>query len=126
MKFQRAFAGAMAAAVLAGASLPAIPAAAQSSHHRQQTKNTWRNVAIGSGAVGLYGLLKGNSTLALLGGAGTLYSLNRYEHDRKSQSHMDHERAALYSRRSFRRNGHTYVRRTVHRNGQTYYTFVRR
>jgi len=126
MNLKRSFAGTMAAAVLASATVSALPAAAQNSHHRQQTKNTWRNVAIGSGAVGLLGLAKGNSTLALLGGAGALYSLNRYEHDRKSQSHMDHERAAMYSRRSFTRNGHRYVRRTIHRNGQTYYQFVRR
>ena len=126
MNVKRTFAGAMATAVLAGATASALPAAAQSSHHRQQTKNTWRNVAIGSGAVGLYGLLKGNSTLGILGGAGALYSLNRYEHDRKSQSHADHQRAAYYGRSSFTRNGHRYVRKTVHRHGQTYYTFVRR
>jgi hypothetical protein len=126
MTLKNKIAGAMAAVVVASATIPALPASAQSSRHRQQTKNTWRNVAIGSGAVGLYGLLKGDSTLGILGGAGALYSLNRYEHDRKSQSKADHERAALYSRNSFTRNGHRYVRKTVHRNGKTYYQFVRR
>jgi hypothetical protein len=126
MNIKKCIAGAMAAVVLASASLPALPASAQSSRHRQNTKNTWRNVAIGSGAVGLYGLVKGDSTLGILGGAGALYSLNRYEHDRKSQSRADHARAAMYSRKSFTRNGHRYVRKTVHKNGKTYYQFVRR
>jgi hypothetical protein len=126
MNLKATWAGLMMVAVAGTAVLPAMPAAAQSSHHRQQTKNTWRNVAIGSGALGVYGLLSHNSTAAILGGAGALYSASRYEHDRKSQSHMDHERAAMYSRHSFTRNGHRYVRRTVHKHGQTYYQFVRR
>ncbi len=117
---------ALATAVVIGASvLPATPAAAQNSHHRQQTKNNWRNVAIGSGALGVAGLLTHNSTLAIAGTAGALYSADRYEHDRKSQSRMDHERAALYHRRYYTHNGHRYVRRTVSRHGHRYYQFVR-
>lgn len=126
MKSTGPFAGLMAALVMGGAVVPAISASAQDSHHRQQTKNLWRNISIGAGAVGLYGLLKHDNTLAFAGGAGALYSLNRYEQDRKSQSRMDHERAAMFSRRSYTRNGHRYVRRTVTRNGQRYYQFVRR
>jgi hypothetical protein len=118
----------LAVAALSCGIVAPLAATAQSraSHHRQQTKNTWRNAAIGSGAVGLYGLLSHNSTLGILGGAGTLYSLNRYEHDRKSQSKMDHDRAAIYSRSSFSQNGHTYRRKLVTRNGHKYYQFVRR
>lgn len=97
----------------------------QASHHRQQTKNDWRNIAIGSGAVGLYGLLKHDNTLTFLGAAGALYSLSRYEHDRRSQSRLDRARAAYFSRSSFYRNGHRYTRRTVRRNGREYYQFVR-
>src|SRR5438105_1254111 len=97
MKFRATMSGFMAAAVLAGAVATPLPAAAQS-RHRQNTKNTWRNVAIGSGAVGLYGILKGDPAVALVGGAGALYSLNRYEHDRKSQSRADRARAAYYGR----------------------------
>jgi hypothetical protein len=102
-----------------------ISASAQSSKHRQQTKNTWRNVAIGSGALGLYGLLKGDTTLAFAGAAGALYSANRYEQDRKSQSQAEHARYQMFSRRSYMRNGHRYVRRTVYKHGQKYYQFVR-
>ena len=116
----------LAAAVVGASALPAVPAAAQDSHHRQQTKNQWRNAAIGAGAVGIYGLVKHNTALTAVGAAGTLYSLNRYEHDRHSQSHMDHVRAARYSRSAYSSNGHRYVRRTVVRNGQRYYQYVRR
>ena len=117
--------GLAAAAVVASAVVTGVPSSAQDSHHRQQTKNQWRNAAIGSGAVGLYGLLRHNTTMTAVGAAGSLYSLNRYEHDRHSQSHMDHQRAAYYNRSSFSRNGHRYVRRTVRRHGQSYYTYAR-
>lgn len=126
---KKTIAAAAAAAVMVSAVLG--PASAQDwrereSRHRQQTKNTWRNLSIGAGAVGLYGLLKHDNTLAIAGAAGTLYSLNRYEHDRKSQSKTDHERARYYSRSSFYHNGHRYDRRLVRRNGHSYYQFVRR
>ena len=126
MRQRTTFAGLMAAAVLASAALTAIPATAQSSHHRQQTKNTWRNAAAGAGALGVLGLVTHNNTLAIAGAAGGLYSLNRYEHDRKSQSHIDHQRAAMYRRSSYMHNGHRYERRTVTRHGQQYYQYVRR
>ncbi len=118
----------LAATAMSGAMIAPMTAVAQHGskyQHRQSTKNTWRNVAIGSGAVGLYGLLKGNSTLTLLGAAGALYSANRYEQDRKSQSKMGRARASLYGRSSYMSHGHRYVRKTVWRNGQKYYTFVR-
>jgi flagellar biosynthesis component FlhA len=119
-------------AIIAVASAVSAPMAAgaqgslsDESHHRQQKKNEWRNLAIGSGALGVLGLVKGNSTLALAGLGGGLYSLNRYEQDRKSQSKIDRRRAELYSRHEYRRNGHRYVRRTVSKNGHKYYKFVR-
>jgi O-antigen ligase len=53
----------------------------------QSTKNTWRNLGIGSAGVAGYGLLTHNTGLAVLGVAGAAYSASRYEHDRHSQSY---------------------------------------
>ena len=117
MKFTSTVSGLAAIAIVATTILPGIPAAAQDSHKQQKNKNMWRNAAIGAGAVGVYGLLSHNNTLAVIGGAGSLYSLNRNEHDRKSQSSTDHRRAAMYQRSSFQSNGHRYVRKTIHKNG---------
>lgn len=130
MKHTNIFAGIAAVAVCAVSMSAPITANAQrslddASHHRQKTKNDWRNVAIGSGAATVYGLLSHNSTVSVLGAAGTLYSLSRYEHDRKSQSKIDRARAARYGRSSYYEGGHRYVRKTVNRNGHRYYTYVR-
>jgi len=82
---------------------PATSFAQSAYKHRQDTKNTWRNVAIGSGAVGLYGLLSHQNNLALLGAAGAGYGAYRYEHDRKSQRWLkDHP--GYSSRSSMRRH----------------------
>jgi len=120
----------LAAAVLGGAVIAPLSAGAQSSldkesHHRQQTKNQWRNIAIGAGAVGLFGLLKHDNTLTFAGLAGGLYSLSRYEHDRKSQSQTDRARASYFGKTHFYRNGQRYTRKTVSKNGHKYYQFVR-
>jgi hypothetical protein len=77
------------------------------STRRQQTKNTWRNVAIGAAAVGVYGLLKGDKNLAIAGGAGAAYGAYRYEQDRKSQSRIDNSRYGYYGGRSYDRYGNT-------------------
>lgn len=95
------------------------------SARRQQTKNEWRNIAIGSGAVAILGLLSKDSTLTFVGAAGALYSAYRYEQDRKSQSRLDRTRAAYFSRPYFYRDGVRYDRRTVVKNGSKYYQFVR-
>ena len=131
MKVSRFLATVAAGATTAGMLLAPVAAGAQGrldreSHHRQQTKNQWRNIGIGSAALGLFGLLKHANTLRFAGAAGALYSANRYEQDRKSQSKTDRARAEMFSRRSFDRDGHHYVRRTVHKNGHTYYQFVRK
>lgn len=97
----------------------------QASHRRQKTKNDWRNIAIGSGAATAYGLIKHDKTVTILGAAGTLYSLDRYEKDRKSQSKTDRARADRYGRASYMRGGHRYTRQTVTRNGHRYYTYKR-
>lgn len=113
-------------ALLVVMSFAAAPISAQAqSKHRQESKNTWRNLAIGSGALGLLGLLKHDDTLTFLGAAGALYSANRYEQDRKSQSREARARAELFRRGSYTRNGHRYVKKTVYKNHHKYYQFVR-
>ena len=131
MKLKIFVSGLMATTVIGGTLLTPVTAQAQDwrdreSARRQKTKNDWRNIAIGSGALGLFGLLKHDNTLTFVGAAGALYSLDRYEKDRKSQSKIDHARAAAFSRSSYYRNGHRYERRLVKKNGHKYYQFVRR
>ncbi|RYG42302.1 hypothetical protein EON79_19180 [bacterium] len=92
---------------------------------RQSKKNEWRNIAIGAGALGVLGLLKKDNTLTFAGFGGALYSLTRYEADRKSQSKLQRARASYFQRGSFTRNGQRYTRRTVRKNGKTYYQFVK-
>ena len=102
MNIQRRFAGFLAALMAVGVLALPISASAQSlsqqSAQRQKTKNQWRNIAIGAGAVALYGLLKKDKMLTLGGAAGTAYSLYRYEQDRKSQSSIDTRRDRIYGR----------------------------
>ena len=92
---------------------------------RQQTKNEWRNLAIAGGLVALLGVLNEDSTLTFAGAAGALYSLNRYEQDRKSQNRYDRARAYYFSQDYFYRDGNRYDRRLVTKNGQRYYQFCR-
>ena len=98
---------------------------AQQSKRRQQQKNQWRNIGLASAAAGVYGFISGNKTLGLIGAAGALYSADRYEKDRKSQSKIDRQRAAAYGRTSFTQNGKRYVRKTKIQNGKRYYYFAR-
>jgi hypothetical protein len=93
---------------------------------RQQTKNEWRNIAYLSGAAAVLGLLNNDRTLVFAGSAGALYSLHRYEQDRKSQSQLQRLRAEFFSRPYFYRDGVRYERVLVTRDGQRYYQFVRR
>lgn len=125
MKNSTMIAAALGAVLLLPMTANAQSSADKASHHRQQTKNQWRNIGIGSGAAGIYGLLKHDKVMAAAGLAGSAYSFSRYEHDRRSQSKIDRARAAQYSRTSYYKNGHRYVRRTSYHNGQRYYTFVR-
>ncbi len=129
MNTKRPTAGFLAIIGAAGVMMVPFTATGQTlqeqSTQRQKQKNTWRNLAYGSGAAAIYGLLKKDNTITFAGAAGALYSLHRYEQDRKSQSKIDRARAAAFKRRSYTRNGVRYVRKTVRRNGKTYYQFVR-
>lgn len=93
--------------------------------NRQNQKNTWRNLGYAGGAVGIYGLLTGNKTVAALGLGGGLYSAYRYEQDRKSQNRDSRGRYELFRRSSFDHNGHHYVRQTKRQGNQNYYYFKR-
>lgn len=95
------------------------------SARRQQTKNEWRNLAIAGGLVAALGLLKDDQTLVFAGAAGALYSLYRYEQDRKSQSQVDRLRAYYFSQPYFYRDGVRYTRRVMIKNGEKHYQFVR-
>lgn len=99
---------------------------AEQSRRRQQTKNEWRNIALVSGGVAILGLIKHDNRLVFAGSAGALYSLYRYEQDRKSQSSIDRLRAAYFGRPYFVRDGVRYDRRLVTKNGERYYQFARR
>lgn len=44
-----------------------------------------RNTAIAAGAATVYGLLKGNKTIAIVGGLGTAYAYKRYRDAKKSE-----------------------------------------
>ena len=108
------------------AALSILPGAAQAQSSRQKTKNDWRNLTIAGGGAALYGLLKHDPTITFLGAAGALYSANRYEQDRKSQSESARARASLFDRKYFERDGHRYERRETVKNGHKYYYFARR
>ena len=102
MNLRKLFTPLLAFTLVGAVAVAPMTASAQNTpayRHRQQTKNTWRNIGYGSAALGVYGLLTHNSTLAVAGAAGAGYSAYRYEHDRKSQRAM---KDAYYARRSYR------------------------
>lgn len=120
-------AGALMFSMTVGTVMISADASAQSdaSRRRQEKKNEWRNIGIGSGVIALWGLLKNDSTLTFAGTAGALYSAYRYEQDRKSQSKIDRARAAMFSKTSFYRDGVKYTRHTKWKNGKKYYYFAK-
>ncbi len=63
-----------------------VPMASAQRQRRQDMKNQWRNIAIGSGGAAILGLLTKHSELTLAGAAGAAYSAYRYEQERKHQS----------------------------------------
>jgi hypothetical protein len=97
----------------------------QQAASRQDTKNDWRNLAIAAGGVAAIGALKHDPTVTVLGAAGALYSLDRYNQDRASQNHAYRARAEIFSHPYVYRDGHRFDRRVVNRHGAQYYQFVR-
>jgi hypothetical protein len=98
-------------AVLAiGAAMMAPTLSSAQNWHRQSQKDTWKNLAIGSGAVGLLGILTHNDTLTAIGAAGALYSAYRYDADgrcygeRTVRGHSEWVRVADRDRRDQDRN----------------------
>jgi hypothetical protein len=124
-------AGVVALALAAVSLVGATPGTAfaqdwrREAENRQKTKNDWRNLALAAGGVAIYGLIRKDPYIGFGGLAGALYSLNRYEQDRKSQSQLERARASFFDRPYFYRDGKRYERRTVKRNGQKFYQFVR-
>lgn len=97
----------------------------QEDQKRQKTKNDWRNLATAAGGVAAIGILRKDPRIIFAGVAGALYSLNRYEQDRKSQSQSDRLRASFFSQPSFYRDGQRYDRREISQNGERFYRFER-
>ena len=125
MAFRKILTNLLAFAALGGLAIPAVAGYQNTAARRQHTQNEWQNIAIGSGAVALLGLLSKDNRLVFAGGAGALYSIYRYQEDQKSKDRLARLRAQYFSKPYFYRNGHKYVRKTVVRNGKKYYQFVR-
>lgn len=119
----------LAATVAFGAVAPVI-APAQSLEdiirRRGQKENEWRNIGLGSAGVALAGILLKNNTLTYAGVGGGLYSLYRYNADKRSRNAAERRRAQFYSQPSRVYQGKRYKRVKVKRNGQQYYQYVRR
>lgn len=84
----------------------------------------WRSIAEVAGLLSVIGILEHDDTLAFAGGAGALYSIYRYDEDRRSDDPACRLRAEYFSHPYFYRNGRRYDRVTVNRHGQEYYQFV--
>lgn len=65
-------------ATIVGGALTATPAQADS--------KTWKKIAIGAGAVGAYGLIKGKGRVATVGGLAAAGSYLKYRHDKKKEA----------------------------------------
>ncbi|HSI71944.1 MAG TPA: hypothetical protein VK934_02110 [Fimbriimonas sp.] len=126
MKYRTLFAAALAASTALTAVAPSYGFAQTQAElqRRQQKKNEWRNLAYVGGLLAVLGLTNKNSTLTGIGVVGALYSVSRYEADRKSQSKLQRTRAQVFAQPSFVHNGVRYVRKTVWKSGKMYYTFV--
>ncbi len=118
---------ALAFSMAFGAMSPAFAQAPTNAEieRRQRMKNEWRNIAAAAGLLAVIGLLKDDGTLTFVGTTGALYSLHRYEQDRKSHDRLRRLRAEFFSRPYFYRNGVRFNRRTTVKNGKRYYYFVK-
>ena len=81
---------------LAGLTLmSALSPIALAESNSQKHKNTWRNVAIGAGAIGLLAI-RHNPVIAVVGLAGAAYAANRYEKERHHQAVQREHREWYY------------------------------
>ena len=87
--------GALGATAAVALSAFAPLAARANDTSTQNQKNLMRDLAIGAGALGVYGLANHNSTLGLLGLAGAAVAGSQYEKDRHQQS-QDNARDHYY------------------------------
>ncbi len=62
----------------------------------QADSKTWKKVAIGAGAVGAYGLIKGKKKTALIGGAVAAGSYLKYRSDKKKENRRKKYRSTRY------------------------------
>ncbi|MBL8047149.1 MAG: hypothetical protein JNJ45_00555 [Chthonomonas sp.] len=129
MKFSNTITKSIALLSVSSMLLTAVPttAMAQSREEkrREQKKEEWKKIGIGSGLLGLVGLVTKNGTLTFLGAGGALYSAYRYEEDRKSKNRAAQARYKAYNRSTVWHNGKKYVRKTTWKNGKKYYYFAR-
>ena len=93
--------------------------------HPARVDNEWGAIAGLSGGAALVGALDHDPFLAFAGTAGALYSLNRYEQDRRSADAHLRLRASYFSRPYFYRDGVRYDRSLVNAGGGRYYRFRR-
>src|SRR5262245_3993777 len=118
MRMKFAMVSMLYAVVLAGGAIAPTAANAQNwerrahrhriYNERRDHRNECRNIAIGAGALGLIGALEHDDTLYFAGTAGSLYSLYRYDQDRRSHDRVDRFRARYFGRPYFYRDGAKY------------------
>ena len=91
-------------AVVAVGSFGFAPSLAQADPygHRQNQKDQWKDLAIGSGILGTIGLLSHNDTLTTIGAAGVVYSAYRYEEEEDSHGWFHMERGHRIYDRDYR------------------------
>ena len=125
-KTRRLLGGALAAiALLSVAPGTTLAQNRRQQQQRQKTKNEWRNLSFLSGGLAAFGLIKDDPTLSFIGAVGALYSVDRYEKDRKSQNRGSRARANLFSKPYIVRDGQRFYRRTMVSKGEKYYQFER-
>ena len=78
-----------------------------------QSKNTWKNIAIGGAAVTGYGLVKKKKNVAIIGAVGTAYAYSRYNSKRKKEAQAAENRRIRWYKARYGRNWRTYYKRGV-------------
>ncbi len=75
---------------------------ADRSGHRQNQKDQWRDLTIGSGILGAIGIVSHNDALATFGAAGAIYSAYRYEEEQDGHGWYHVERGRRIYDRDYR------------------------